>query len=161
MTGKKKRNSASGWKVKVVSKESHVTRHVAEGAPNKSSEVNAFRNGESSGNLDVQPLLAIGNVDLIAVSEDLQGSMKETRTKAPNKILNEEEINAEKAVHAKRQRAGHLGELRKRRNVVQDLITNPGIEATEVEEGVARYEEAFRNFVSSHDNYLRYEDDEE
>ena len=44
---------------------------------------------------------------------------------------------------------------------MQDLITNPGIKATEVEEGVARYEEAVRNFVSSHDNYLRYEDDEE
>ena len=118
MTGKKKRDSASGWKVKVVSKESHVIRHVAEEAQNKSSEVNAFRNSESGGNLDVQPLLAVGNVYLISVSEDPQGSMKETRTKVPNKILNEEEINAEKAVHAKRQRAGHLGELRKRRNVV-------------------------------------------
>ena len=111
--------------MKVVSKESHVTRHVAEEAPNKSWEVNAFQIGESVGNLDVQPLLAVGNVDLISVGKDPQGSMKKTRTKAPNKILNEEEVNAEKAVHAKRQRAGHLGEPRKRRNVVQDLITNP------------------------------------
>ena len=87
MTGKRKRKSASGWKVKVVSKESHVTRHVAEEAPNKSSEVNAFRNGESGGNLNVPPSLAVGNMDLISVSEDPQGSMKETRTKAPNKIL--------------------------------------------------------------------------
>jgi len=31
----------------------------------------------------------------------------------------------------------------------------------EVEDGVARYEEAFHNFVSSHDNYLLYEEDEE
>ena len=87
MTGKRKRKSASGWKVKVVSKESHVTRHVAEEAPNKSSEVNAFRIGESGGNLNVPPSLAVGNMDLISVSEDPQGSMKETRTKAPNKIL--------------------------------------------------------------------------
>ena len=87
MTGKRKRKSASGWKVKVVSKESHVTRHVAEEAPNKSSEVNAFRNGGSGGNLNVPPSLAVGNMDLISVSEDPQGSMKETRTKAPNKIL--------------------------------------------------------------------------
>lgn len=87
MTGKRKRKPASGWKVKVVSKESHVTRHVAEEAPNKSSEVNAFRNGESGGNLNVPPSLAVGNMDLISVSEDPQGSMKETRTKAPNKIL--------------------------------------------------------------------------
>ena len=41
------------------------------------------------------------------------------------------------------------------------MITNPGIKATEIEEGVAMYEEAFRNFVSCHDNYLRYKDDEE
>ena len=54
-----------------------------------------------------------------------------------------------------------VGELRKRRNVVQDFITNPGIKLTEVKEGVARYEKAFCNFVSSHDNYLPYEDDEE
>lgn len=76
MTGKRKRKSASGWKVKVVSKESHV-----------SSEVNAFRIGESGGNLNVPPSLAVGNMDLISVSEDPQGFMKETRTKAPNKIL--------------------------------------------------------------------------
>lgn len=44
---------------------------------------------------------------------------------------------------------------------MQDLFKNPGIKATEEEESVAMYEEAFRNFVSSHDNYLRYEDDEE
>lgn len=87
ITGKRKRKSASGWKVKVVSKESHVTRHVAEEAPNKSSEVNAFRIGESGGNLNVPPSLAVGNMDLISVSEDPQGSMKETKTKAPNKIL--------------------------------------------------------------------------
>ena len=43
---------------------------------------------------------------------------------------------------------------------MQDLFKNPGIKATE-EGSVAMYEEAFRNFVSSHDNYLRYEDDEE
>ena len=44
---------------------------------------------------------------------------------------------------------------------MQDLITGPGVEDTEVEHSVARYEEAFHNFVSSHDNYLRNEDDEE
>lgn len=43
---------------------------------------------------------------------------------------------------------------------MQDLFKNPGIKATE-EGSVAMYEEVFRNFVSSHDNYLRYEDDEE
>ena len=52
-----------------------------------------FQNGKSSGNLDVQLLLGIRNMDLISVSKDPQGSLKETRTKAPNKILNEEDQN--------------------------------------------------------------------
>lgn len=44
---------------------------------------------------------------------------------------------------------------------MQDLFKNPGIKATEDEGSFAMYEEAFRNFVSSHENCLRYEDDEE
>lgn len=75
------------------------------------SEVNAFRSDESGGNLDVWPLLAVGYVDLISVSENLRGSTMETRKKAPSEILNEEEVNTERAVHAGRRRAGHLGEL--------------------------------------------------
>ena len=42
------------------------------------------------------------------------GMRRPTTTKAPSKILNEEEVNAERAVRTKHQRAGHLGELRKR-----------------------------------------------
>ena len=45
---------------------------MAEKAPNKSSEDSAFRSNESGGNLDVQPSLAVGNVDLIFVSEILE-----------------------------------------------------------------------------------------
>ena len=74
------------------------------------------------------------------------GISRPTRTKGPSKTLNEEEVNAERAVHAKHQRAGHLEELRKRRNV-QDLITGPGVRIPEVEDAVKRYEEAFHNFV--------------
>ena len=143
MNGKKIRKSAGGSKVKVVFEELHITRRVAEKAPNKSSEDSAFWSNESGGNLDVQPSLAVGNVDLIFVSENPRGSSMETRKKV------------------RRRRAGHLGELRTRQNVVQDLITSPGTEATEVEESVARYKEAFHNFVRSHENFLRYEDDEE
>ena len=133
MNGKKIRKSASGSKVKVVFEE----------LPNKSSEDSAFRSNESGGNLDVQPSLAVGNVDLIFVSENPRGSSMETRKKV------------------RRRRAGHLGELRTRQNVVQDLITSSGTEATEVEGSVARFKEAFHNFVRSHENFLRYEDDEE
>ena len=77
------------------------------------------------------------------------GISRPTRTKVPTKTLNEEEVNAERAVHAKHQRAGHVGELRKRRKVLQDLITGPGVHLPEVEDAVERYEEAFHNFVSS------------
>ena len=89
-----------------------------------------------------------------------RGISRPTRMKAPNNTF-KEEVDAEKAVHAKRQRAGHVGELRKWRNHVQELIKTPGIQVNEVEDSVARYEEAFHNFVSSHDNYLLYEEDEE
>ena len=86
------------------------------------SEVNAFRSDESGGNLDVWPLLAVGYVDLISVGENLRGSTMETRKKAPSEILNEEEVNTERAVHAGRRRAGHLGELR---NVSWPLVLMP------------------------------------
>ena len=128
ITGKKKRKPTSSSKTKVGSERLHLTRHVAEEVRNKSSEANTFRSDENGGNLDVQPLLAVGDVDLGSVGKDAQvssGLSRESRSKAPSKTLNEEEVNAEKAVHAKRQRAGHLGELRKRRNALQDLITGP------------------------------------
>ena len=44
---------------------------------------------------------------------------------------------------------------------MQDLITGPGVQLPKVEDAVERYEEAFHNFVSSHENYLRYEVDGE
>ena len=40
-----------------------------------------------------------------------------------------------------------------------DLITSPGVKVNGVEDSVEIYEESFHNFVSSPDNYLRYEDD--
>ena len=44
---------------------------------------------------------------------------------------------------------------------MQDLKTSPVVGVTGVEDSVARYDESFHNFVSSHDDYLRYEDEEE
>lgn len=43
-------------------------------APNKLSEVNAFKSDERGGNLNVQPSVGVGNVDLISVSENTRGS---------------------------------------------------------------------------------------
>lgn len=60
---------------------------MAEKAPNKSSEDSAFWSNESGGNLDVQPSLAVRNVDLISFSEIPRGSIVETRKKAPSEIL--------------------------------------------------------------------------
>ena len=40
-------------------------------------------------------------------------------------------------------------------------ITGPGVQLPEVEDAVERFEEAFHIFVSSHENDLRYEVDEE
>lgn len=63
-------------------------------------------------------------------------------------------------MQAKHQRSRHLEELRKQRNYVQDLIESSGTREAELD-ALARYEEAFHNFVDSHDNYLRFEDDVE
>ena len=88
-------------------------------------------------------MLVEGNMNIGSFGEDPQyssGLSRQTSTKMWNKTLNKKEVNTEKAVHAKDQRAGHLGELRKCLNVVQDLIKGPGVELTKVEDSVARYE---------------------
>ena len=124
---------------------------------NKSPEVNTFQSEKNGGDMELRPSLAEQNVaggPVVEHPEAPSGISRPTRTKVPSKTLHEEEVNAERAVHAKHQRAGHLGELRKRRKVVQDLITGPGVHLPEVEDAVERYEEAFHNFVSSHENYL-------
>ena len=72
-----------------------------------------------------------------------------------------EEARVDKVLQAKHQRSGHLGELRKLRNYVQDLIESTITREAELEDAFARYEEAFHNFVDSHDNYLRFEEDVE
>ena len=143
-----------------------MTRQIVNKAVslNESPEVNTFQSEKNGGDMELRPSLAEQNVaggPVVEHPEAPSGISRPTRTQVPSKTLNEEEVNAERAVHAKHQRAGHVGELGKRRKVVQDLITGPGVHLSEVEDAVERYEEAFRNFVSSHENYLRYEVDEE
>ena len=161
MPVKQKKKSASKTPKSVDRGGSHVLENSAE--PAISSNVHTFQSDESGGNGNLWPSLAEGNVDRGFIDEiprTSSGISRPTRTKESNKMLNEG-VNAEKAVHAKHQRAGHVGELRKRRNRVQELLTTPGAQVKEVEDSVARYEQAFHNFVSSHDNYLLYEEDEE
>ena len=65
----------------------------------------------------LRPSLAERNVaggPVVEHPEAPSGTRRPTTTKAPSKILNEEGVNAERAVRTKHQRAGHLGELRKR-----------------------------------------------
>ena len=44
---------------------------------------------------------------------------------------------------------------------MQDLIEGSRVQEAELEDALARYEEAFHNFVDSHDNHLLFEDDVE
>ncbi|XP_068720527.1 arginine and glutamate-rich protein 1-like [Montipora capricornis] len=166
MVNNKKKKSTSNVPKSVGRGGSRVTRQIVnkEVSLNESPEVNTFQSDKNGGDMESRPSLAEGNVaggPVVEHPEAPSGISRPTRTKVPSKTLNEEEVNAERAVHAKHQRAGHLRELRKRRNVAQDLITGPGVQLTEVEDAVERYEEAFHNFVSSHENCLRYEVDEE
>lgn len=100
---------------------SHVVLNTAEQA--KSSNAHTFQSDESGGNGYLWPSLAEGNVDCGFVDKNPQASSgvsRPTRTKVPNKMMNEE-MNAEKAVHAKRQRAGHMGELRNSEIICKNL----------------------------------------
>ena len=166
MGNNKKKKSTSNVPKRVGRGGSHATRQIVnkEVSLNESPEVNTFQSDKNGGDMESRPSLAERNVvggPVVEHPEAPSGISRPTRTNVPSKTLNEEEVNDERAVHAKHQRAGHLRELRKRRNVVQDLITGPGVQLPEVEDAVERYEEAFHNFVSSHENCLRYEVDEE
>ncbi|KAK2547516.1 hypothetical protein P5673_032477 [Acropora cervicornis] len=113
--------------------------------------------------MEVRPSLAIENVDIGFYDEnsrEISDTGRPIRLKAPNKMVNEE-ARVEKALQGKYQRSGHLGELRKRRSYVQDLIESPSTQEDELEDALARCEEAFHNFVDGHDNYLCFEDDVE
>ena len=78
----------------------------------------------------------------------------------PNRKVSQDEVQVQKALQAKHQRSGHLGGLRKQWNYVQDLCWSPDAQEGELANALLRYE-VFCKFVDSHDNYLRYEDDEE
>jgi len=119
-----------------------------------------LQSDENGGILEVWPSLAIENVD---IGFDDENPRESSDTGKPSRLrsVNEEAVRVEKELQAKSQRSGHLGELQKRRNCVQDLITSPSVQEAELESALTRYKEASHKFVSSHDNYLRFEDDEE
>ena len=167
MTGKRHKKPKSCSSKKADRAKSHVAKPTDLTSAAKSPQVDTLQSDENGGISEVWPSLAIENVDIGFDDEDPRESSdtgKPSRLRAPSKTVNEEEVRvekAEKALQAKHQRSGHLGELRKRRNCVQDLITSPSVQEAELESALTRYEEAFHKFVSSHDNYLRFEDDEE
>ena len=97
----------------------------------------------NGGIMEVRPSLAIENVDIGFHDKNLQeisATGRPIRLKAPNKMVNKE-AQVEEALQAKHQRSGHLGELRKRRNYVQDLTESTSNQEAELEDALARYEE--------------------
>jgi hypothetical protein len=73
--------------------------------------------------------------------------------------LDEQNIRRERALQLRRQRAGHLGDVRKKCSAVKELLnedTNIEVLNREVES----YERAFCKFVDIHEQYLTFEDDE-
>ena len=65
--------------------------------------------------MEVRPLLTIENIDIGFYNENSQEISDTGRPiwlKAPSKLVNEE-IRVEKALQAKHERSGHLGDLRK------------------------------------------------
>ena len=79
-----------------------------------------------------------------------------TRQKVPSKAVDQDELRIERAIDMKARRAGHLGDVRKRLNFVQSLLSE-GASVEEVIQNVECYERAFRKFVDAHETYLRFE----
>ena len=74
----------------------------------------------------------------------------------PSKAVDQDEVRIERAIDMKARRAGHLGDVRKRLNFVQILLSE-GASVEEVIQNVECYERAFRKFVDAHETYLRFE----
>ena len=170
MTGKNSKSKKSKSSAKKGGHERAATyvtprkENVPDSAPTEKPPQRTFQGDENGGLEQVGPSLASANVEFGFYGEDPveeSSSSRPVRLREPNKRLDELEVRVEKAVHAKRQRNWYLGELRKRRNCVQELILSPSTQINGVEAEICRYEEAFRNFVVSHDNYFSFEDDEE
>lgn len=85
---------------------------------------------------------------------------RSARVKAAKKS-EEEGVIAERAVYCRRSRSGHLGELRKNWNRVQELMKSPEVDVITLEDSVRKYNEAFRKFVDAHEVCMEIEDDEE
>ena len=78
----------------------------------------------------------------------------------PSKIINSEQFRIVRAIDLKAKRAGHLGDMTKKLNLFQDLLTRRASEE-EILLSVDDYEHAFHKFVDAHEKYLQFEDDEE
>ena len=74
----------------------------------------------------------------------------------PSKAVDQDEVRIERAIEMKARRAGHLGDVRKRLNFVQSLLSE-GASVEEVIQNVECYERAFRKFADAHETYLRFE----
>ena len=134
MTGKnlKSKKSKSGaMKGGHEQAATHVTplkENVPDSAPTEKSPQHTFQGDENGGLEQVRPSLTSGNVEFSFYGEDPveQGSSSgPVRLRELNKRIDELEIRVEKAVYAKRQQNWYLGELRTRRNCVQELILSP------------------------------------
>ena len=83
-----------------------MTRQMVNKAvsPNESPEINTFQRDKNGGDMELRPSLAERNVaggPVVEHPEAPSGVSRPTRTKVPSKTLNEGEVNAERAVHAK------------------------------------------------------------
>ena len=95
------------------------------------------------------------------------GELREPNVRRSARVIrevkksDEEGVVAERAIHCRRSRSGHLGELRKNWNRVQELMKSPEVDVITLEDSVRKYNEAFRKFVDAHEVCMEIEDDEE
>ena len=95
--------------------------------------------------------------DLAALGEEhLDGDRRNTRVR---RRPEDPGVRREKAVQLRRQRAGHLGDVKKKFQVVKQLL-NDDIDLETINRELQSYERAFFEFVNIHEQYLEFEDDE-
>ena len=95
--------------------------------------------------------------DLVALGEEhLDGDRRNTRVR---RRPEDPGVRREKAVQLRRQRAGHLGDVKKKFQVVKQLL-NDDIDLETINRELQSYERAFFEFVNIHEQYLEFEDDE-
>ena len=153
------------FRVKSLHERLHEESHVRHREPNPDFQeikgaVSTKPNVENGGKRVTWP-------SLTQYLDGFGGELREPNVRRSARVIrevkksDEEGAVAERAIHCRHSRSGHLGELRKNWNRVQELMKSPEVDVMTLEDSVRKYNEAFRKFMDAHEVCMEIEDDEE